>query len=145
MIRLELNRDEPGDGGSDDRYAAAARLLKDWLREGILRKDDQPALYVYHQTFEVEGKKFTRARGFWRGFDSSRSARVRSIRTNRRSPVPRPTVWPFITQPDSISVPSSASIPTQRRKCTARSRPVCAIALRWWRPITWVSKTGSGS
>ena len=63
VIRLEFNRDEPGDGSSVDRYAAAARTLKDWLRAGILRKDDQPAIYVYDQTFQVEGKKFTR-KGF---------------------------------------------------------------------------------
>ena len=63
VIRLELNRDEAGDGGLDERYKRAARFLKDWLREGILREDDHPALYVYHQTFEVDGKIHTR-KGF---------------------------------------------------------------------------------
>jgi uncharacterized protein (DUF1015 family) len=63
VIRLELNRDEPGDNGVDARYKRAARFLKDWLREGILREEDHPALYVYHQTFEVDGKKHTR-KGF---------------------------------------------------------------------------------
>ena len=32
VIRLELNRAEAGDAGTDDRYARPARLLKDWLR-----------------------------------------------------------------------------------------------------------------
>ena len=63
VIRLELNRDEAGDGGLQRRYTRAARFLKDWLREGILREDDHPALYVYHQTFEVDGKMHTR-KGF---------------------------------------------------------------------------------
>ena len=63
VIRLELNRDEAGDAASDDRYKRAARFLKDWLREGVLREDDHPALYVYHQTFEVDGKMHTR-KGF---------------------------------------------------------------------------------
>ena len=63
VIRLELNRNEAGDGGVDDRYKRAARVLKEWLREGALRQDDHPALYVYHQTFEVEGKTHTR-KGF---------------------------------------------------------------------------------
>jgi uncharacterized protein (DUF1015 family) len=62
VVRLELTRDEPGDG-PQDRYARAARTLKEWLRGGVLRQDDQPALYVYHQTFEVEGRTFTR-KGF---------------------------------------------------------------------------------
>jgi uncharacterized protein (DUF1015 family) len=63
VIRLELNRDEPGETGSVDRYTKAARTLKDWLRAGVLREDDQPAIYVYDQTFLVDGKKYTR-KGF---------------------------------------------------------------------------------
>jgi uncharacterized protein (DUF1015 family) len=63
VIRLELNRDEPGDASNDDRYDRAARFLKDWLRAGILREEDHPALYVYNQTFEIDGKAHTR-KGF---------------------------------------------------------------------------------
>jgi uncharacterized protein (DUF1015 family) len=63
IIRLELNREEPGDGPEQNRYTRAARFLKDWLRDGSLRQDDHPALYVYHQTFEVEGQTHTR-KGF---------------------------------------------------------------------------------
>src|SRR5271156_5550237 len=54
VIRLELNRDEPGDSGAQDRYVRATRFLTDWLRQGILREEDHPAFYVYEQTFEVE-------------------------------------------------------------------------------------------
>jgi uncharacterized protein (DUF1015 family) len=63
VIRLELNRDEPGDTETQSRYARAARILRDWLRQGILREEDHAALYVYEQTFEVEGTTHTR-RGF---------------------------------------------------------------------------------
>ncbi len=63
-IRLELNREEPGDDPSSNRYTRAARFLKDWRRDGILREDDHPSFYVYHQTFELEGRTFTR-RGFF--------------------------------------------------------------------------------
>ncbi len=56
VIRLELNRDEPGDSGAPARYARAARSLRDWLRDGILREEDHPALYVYHQSFTVDGR-----------------------------------------------------------------------------------------
>lgn len=62
VIRLELNRDETGDG-SGDRYARAARLLREWLRGGVLHPDDRTALYAYHQTFQVDGATHTR-RGF---------------------------------------------------------------------------------
>jgi uncharacterized protein (DUF1015 family) len=63
IIRLELNREEPADNAEQNRYTRAARFLKDWLREGVLREDAHPALYVYHQTFEVEGQTHTR-KGF---------------------------------------------------------------------------------
>ncbi len=63
IIRLELNREEPGDTPESNRYTRAARFLKEWVRDGVLREDSQPAYYVYHQTFEVEGETFTR-KGF---------------------------------------------------------------------------------
>lgn len=63
VIRLELNKEEPGDAEGSDRYTRAAKFLRDWRRDGVLREDDHPALYVYHQTFEVEGRPYTR-KGF---------------------------------------------------------------------------------
>jgi uncharacterized protein (DUF1015 family) len=63
VIRLELNREEPGDTEAQGRYARASRFLRDWLRQGILREEDHAALYLYEQTFEVEGTTHTR-RGF---------------------------------------------------------------------------------
>lgn len=60
VIRLELNRPEPGDVGPHDRYTRAARLLREWQRDGVLRQDPHPALYVYHQTFPLDGRSFTR-------------------------------------------------------------------------------------
>ncbi|MDX1945829.1 MAG: DUF1015 domain-containing protein [Pirellulaceae bacterium] len=63
FIRLELNRDEPGDTEQSGKYARAARFLKQWRQEGVMQVDPDPALYVYHQTFPSEGQTFTR-RGF---------------------------------------------------------------------------------
>jgi len=63
VIRLELNRDEPGDTPESGKYARAARTLKEWRREGILREDGAPTFYLYEQTFEVEGQQHTR-KGF---------------------------------------------------------------------------------
>jgi len=72
FIRLELNRDEPGDNEQSNKYARAAKFLKNWRQEGVMQLDPDPALYVYHQTFTVgrasgrpeeAGQTFTR-RGF---------------------------------------------------------------------------------
>jgi len=63
VIRLELNREEPADNAESNRYTRAAKFLKDWQREGVLKEDPQPAFYLYHQTFDVEGQTYTR-KGF---------------------------------------------------------------------------------
>jgi uncharacterized protein (DUF1015 family) len=63
VIRLELNRAEPGDDDVTNRYERAARFLKNWRSEGVLFTEPQAALYVYHQVFETGGQTVTR-RGF---------------------------------------------------------------------------------
>src|SRR5262245_6967881 len=63
VIRLILNKEEPTDSQNDNRYTRAAAFLRDWQREHVLAQDSARALYVYHQEFEVEGKRYTR-RGF---------------------------------------------------------------------------------
>jgi uncharacterized protein (DUF1015 family) len=63
VIRLILNKEAPTDTEHDNRYTRAAATLRDWQRDGILKQDSARALYVYHQEFEVEGKRYTR-RGF---------------------------------------------------------------------------------
>jgi len=63
VVRLILNRDEPGDDDRSNRYTRASRLLRGWLREGVLFTEAQPAIYVYHQEFTEGGVTHTR-RGF---------------------------------------------------------------------------------
>ncbi len=63
VIRLILNRQEPGDDENENRYSRASRFLRNWRREGLLQLDPDPAVYVYHQQFEYDGQKFNR-RGF---------------------------------------------------------------------------------
>lgn len=63
VIRLILNREEPTDTETNNRYTRAARFLRDWQQDHILVQDSARGLYVYHQEFEVEGRRYTR-RGF---------------------------------------------------------------------------------
>jgi uncharacterized protein (DUF1015 family) len=63
VVRLILNKEEPGDDERRNRYTRAAACLRDWQREGVLVQDSARSLYVYHQEFEVEGRRHTR-RGF---------------------------------------------------------------------------------
>jgi uncharacterized protein (DUF1015 family) len=50
-------------GNGDEKYAHAAQLLREWIDAGILARDDEPALYRYHQSFTAEGRTATR-KGF---------------------------------------------------------------------------------
>jgi uncharacterized protein (DUF1015 family) len=63
VIRLILNRDEPGDTDPEARYKRAAKFLRHWQSEGILLPDHEDALYVYHQEFDWEGRRYVR-KGF---------------------------------------------------------------------------------
>ena len=63
VVRLILNREEPGDESSTAPYERAANFLRHWKREGVLHQDREDAIYVYHQEFEWEGTTFCR-RGF---------------------------------------------------------------------------------
>src|SRR5208337_1586785 len=63
IIRLELSRTAQADTEADNRYTRAAGFLHTWMRQDILHVDDQPSLYLYEQTFEVEGQTHSR-KGF---------------------------------------------------------------------------------
>jgi uncharacterized protein (DUF1015 family) len=63
VIRLILNKEEPTDTEANNRYSRSAAVLRDWLRDDVLVQDSARSLYVYHQDFEAEGKRYTR-KGF---------------------------------------------------------------------------------
>jgi len=63
VVRLILNRDEPGDDSTDSRYARASNFLRHWQSDGVLVREREDALYVYHQAFDWEGVHYLR-KGF---------------------------------------------------------------------------------
>ncbi len=52
-----MNADE------NDVYRRAAHIYRKWRTEGVMQCEPDPAIYVYHQEFEVGGEKIVR-RGF---------------------------------------------------------------------------------
>jgi uncharacterized protein (DUF1015 family) len=64
IIRLEYNRIYPGDSEADNRYTRAASTFRQWRREGVLVREEQPALYLYEQEFTLRGRTLKR-RGFF--------------------------------------------------------------------------------
>ena len=63
VIRLILNRDEPGDESTDAKYGRAANFLRRWISDGVVQQERTDALYVYHQEFEWEARRYVR-KGF---------------------------------------------------------------------------------
>jgi uncharacterized protein (DUF1015 family) len=53
VIRLIYGRDEPGDTPDDNRYTRAAQYLHTWLRQGILRRDPRPAMYLCTEEYSL--------------------------------------------------------------------------------------------
>jgi len=60
IVRVDLNRQEPGDNDQNNKYSRAGQFLHNWRKEGVLFAEAQPAIYVYHQEFTVEGKTYNR-------------------------------------------------------------------------------------
>lgn len=69
VVRLILNKQNPTDNEQDNRYTRSARTLKEWKESGVLVKEPNPSIYVYHQIFETQGKTYVR-KGFMCGCEA---------------------------------------------------------------------------
>lgn len=56
FIHIILGKDIPG----EDKYRRAAVYFKDWIKNEILVRDNQPAIYFYNQQFNIKGEKKNR-------------------------------------------------------------------------------------
>jgi len=61
IVRIIKGKERPGDGKGSNVYTRARDTYQSWLGEGILIREDVPALYVLHQTFTLpDGSTKTR-------------------------------------------------------------------------------------
>jgi uncharacterized protein (DUF1015 family) len=60
IVRLDLGQDAPGDNAHHNKYIRAATLMAKWQQAGILVRDPEPAVYLYQQEFEVDGRTYLR-------------------------------------------------------------------------------------
>ena len=61
VVRIIKGQERAGDGEESNVYTRARDYYQSWLREGILKREDMPALYVLHQTFTLpDGSTRTR-------------------------------------------------------------------------------------
>jgi uncharacterized protein (DUF1015 family) len=55
FVRLVLGKRQEGDSERSNAYTRAADSYREWTRQGILRADPEPALYLYSQRFPLPG------------------------------------------------------------------------------------------
>jgi uncharacterized protein (DUF1015 family) len=60
VVRLILGKMLPGDTENNNRYTRSAIDLNDWIKNGILVRDEKPAIYVYSQMYDTPGGVKTR-------------------------------------------------------------------------------------
>lgn len=53
IVKVELPVDEEG---VDDKYAKAAEVLKGWMADGVMARDEKPALYIYEEQYTLHGE-----------------------------------------------------------------------------------------
>ncbi len=60
FIRIEFGRELPQDVPMDNRYSRAKATMDKWLTEGILKFEEQPAIYLHDYTFTRQGQTYKR-------------------------------------------------------------------------------------
>jgi len=60
IVKLILGKKNDSDTEADNRYTRSAADLEKWINEGIVKRDDKESVYVYAQTYTVEGVAKTR-------------------------------------------------------------------------------------
>ncbi len=60
FVRLESGRDLPQDTATNNKYTRTAATLEQWLEQGILEVDKEPAIYLHDHYFTYQGKQHRR-------------------------------------------------------------------------------------
>ena len=61
IVKIIKGKESADDGENNNVYTRARDFLGRWLDEGVLIREDTPALYVLHQTFPLpDGQRYTR-------------------------------------------------------------------------------------
>ena len=55
LVRIILGKILSTDGDTENVYTRAAASFRDWRQTRILRRDSEPSIYLYSQTFRLPG------------------------------------------------------------------------------------------
>jgi uncharacterized protein (DUF1015 family) len=71
VTRIIKGKEFDSDSETDNVYTRANDFLNQWLKDGILKREDKPAYYVYHQTFPLPSGKTIIRKAFICAFELS--------------------------------------------------------------------------
>ncbi|MGC8624616.1 MAG: DUF1015 domain-containing protein [Phycisphaerae bacterium] len=60
VAAIDLPHVPPKNAGPVEVYQQAAKTMENWITQGVLRRDDTPALYPYEQTYTYDGTTYHR-------------------------------------------------------------------------------------
>jgi len=60
IVAIDLPHIPPKEEGPPQAYQDARQALDTWVSQGALVREERPAVYLYHQTFELDGREITR-------------------------------------------------------------------------------------
>ncbi len=60
IVKIDLPVTPPKTVGPDEAYNQAGQTMRQWLDEGVLKRDASPALFPYEQVYTVNGKTLRR-------------------------------------------------------------------------------------
>jgi len=60
FARLEHSRELPQDTIRDNKYTRSAATLEQWLKQGVLKVDEAPAIYLHDHYFRYQGREYKR-------------------------------------------------------------------------------------
>jgi len=72
VVRIIKGKEQAGDGEESNVYTRARDAYQSWLREGVLVREQSPALYVLHQTFTLPDGSTRTRRGLIAALELSR-------------------------------------------------------------------------
>ena len=98
LIRIILGQEKKGDNQQNNKYTRAAAYLDKWIKEGVFIQDKSPAIYIYQQLFDFEGKKYP-GLALSPCLNLSPREKAWSFLMKRHSASPRKTGSPFSGQP----------------------------------------------
>ena len=64
IVRLDFAKGLTDDNETNNRYTRAASDFKKWMDEGVLVRDEKPAIYIYEQDYRLKDGSIKTRRGF---------------------------------------------------------------------------------